>query len=133
MNNIIWKYQVPLSNLKIFSEIEIKRSINFPHELKNFLIKTNAATPSKIHFLAGTTEHILGAILSYNKEDTDIDTVFTAFDLISDNSLVPFGIDPFGNYICESLIDKKVIFWDHETEIVSYTGQELLEFVSSLY
>ena len=127
--DITWKYKIPLSNSDVFSEIEGKYSI--PDELKKFLAEANAATPSKIHFMVGATERIFGAVLSYNKEDTDVDSVFTALNAISDKTLVPFGIDPFGNYIC--LSNQKVVFWDHENESISPTDLTLPDFIASLY
>lgn len=131
--DITWKYKIPLSNPEVFTEIEAEYSITIPDTLKEFLAEANAATPSKIHFMVGATERILGAVLSYNKEDTDVDTVFTAFRSITDKSLIPFGIDPFGNYICISLPDQEVVFWDHESEKISTTEHNLDDFVAMLY
>ena len=52
---------------------------------------------------------ILGGILSFNEEDEQegIDTVFSAMEAVNDNDLLPFAIDPFGNYICYSPIQRK--------------------------
>ena len=83
--------------------------------------------------MVGNTEKVLGAILSFNRNESDTDSVFTALNAITDINLMPFGIDPFGNYICYSLQDKKVVFWDHETDSISSVSDSLSAFLDSLY
>lgn len=131
--DIIWKYKIEITDQSVFSELESKYSLTIPEELKAFLVEHNAATPSKTHFMIGSTERIFGAVLSFNREDTDVDTVFTAFDAIEDRSLVPFGIDPFGNYICYALADDQIVFWDHESGNILTTGSGLKRFITQLY
>lgn len=131
--NIIWKYKINIKNEDIFNEIENERGIVFPKELKDFILKRNASTPSKYHFMLGVVEKVLGAVLSFNRDETDTDTVFSAFTAIEDTNLIPFAIDPFGNYICYTLNDSKIVFWDHETDAVTSTHKGLHEFLESLY
>lgn len=130
---IIWKYKIDVSDTDVFEEIGKERSISFPTELKNFILKTNAATPSKYNFMVGNNERVLGSILSFNRNESDTDSVFIALSVIDDNNLIPFGIDPFGNYICYSLKENVVVFWDHETGNVVSMGATLNEFIESLY
>lgn len=131
--NIIWKYKIDLADKSVFAEIEKKRGIIIPDKLKTLIIKANAATPNKYNFMVGSTERVLGAILSFNKEEEDIDTIFMALEVIEDKNLFPFAIDPFGNYICINLITKEVVFWDHETGNVTTTEKKLDDFLESLY
>ena len=128
-----WKYKIDVTDPAIFDEIEKERGISIPKELKTFIMKTNAATPSKYNFVAGGVERVLGAILSFNKGESDTDSVFTAFRVIKEKELIPFGIDPFGNYICYSLKDSKIVFWDHETDNVTTIADNLTVFLDSLY
>lgn len=128
-----WKYKIDVANQDVFPEIEKKYGITISEELRALILTANAATPSKFNFLLGTTEKVLGAILSFNKGETDTDTVFSALSAIEDRSLVPFAIDPFGNYICYSNNDNKVVFWDHETSGISSTEKDLSAFLESLY
>ena len=44
------------------------------------------------------------------------DTVYPALEAIKDKNLLPFAIDPFGNYICYQLDRKQIVYWDHESE-----------------
>lgn len=128
-----WKYKIDVVNPNVFSNIEKKYGIVISEELRALILTANAATPSKYNFMLGTTEKVVGAILSFNEGETDTDTVYTAFSAIEDKALVPFAIDPFGNYICYSNKDNKVVFWNHETSEVSSTEKGLSEFLDSLY
>lgn len=130
---ITWKYKIDVADTNVFAEIENERNISFPPELKNFILNANAATPSSYNFMVGNNERVLGAILSFNRNESDTDSVFTALSVIDDCDLIPFGIDPFGNYICYSLKDNTVVFWDHETSKVDSTGKKLDDFIESLY
>ena len=71
--------------------------------------------------------------LSFNKGEVDTDSADTAFSVIEDQNLFPFGIDPFGNYICYDLEKNVVVFWDHENGKVSSSEMGLMPFFRSLY
>lgn len=131
--DITWNYKIELSNDAVFSDIEEEYGIVIPEEVRNLIKEYNAATPSKYNFMVETAEKVLGAILSFNKEDNDVDTVFTALDVIEDKNLIPFAIDPFGNYICYDVKVCEVIFWNHETDENVSTGKNLEQFLESLY
>lgn len=131
--SIVWKYKIEIADVSVFAEIEKARGIKIPDELRSFIMEANAATPSKYNFMVGTVEKVFGAVLSFNRGETDIDTVFTALTSIEDKNLLPFAIDPFGNYICYSLKDNKVAFWNHETNRVSSTEKNLRDFLEGLY
>lgn len=130
---ITWKYKIDVADINAFAEIEKERKISFPPELKKFIMNANAATPSSYNFMVGNNERVLGAILSFNHNESDTDSVYTALSVIDDFDLIPFGIDPFGNYICYSLKDNTVVFWDHETSRVDSTGKTLHDFIETLY
>lgn len=131
--DIKWKYKIDLNDENVFSLIEEERGITIPKLLKDIIIDGNAATPEKYRFIIGSTERVLGAILSFNKGEKDTDTVFTALRVIEDKNLLPFAIDPFGNYICMNLSENEVVFWDHETGNVFDTEKDLNDFFEMLY
>lgn len=131
--NIVWKYKIEVANKNVFAEIEKERGIKIPDELKNFIMNANAATPSKYNFMAGNVEKVFGAVLSFNRGEADTDSVFAAISTVEDKKLLPFGIDPFGNYICYSLDSKAIVFWDHETNNTTVVCDRLTEFLDSLY
>lgn len=128
---MVWKYKIDLEDKAVFSEIEQSRGIEIPEDLKQLVIDENAATPEKYCFMVGNNERVFGAVLSFNKADDD--TVFEALDVVKDKNIFPFGIDPFGNYICLNLKSEEVVFWDHETDRIEPTGNKLKQFIESLY
>lgn len=128
-----WNYKIDLVDKAVFAEIEKERGIVIPEELKNIIVEGNAATPEKYKFTVGSTERVLGAILSFNKGEKDTDTVFTALEVIEDKNLLPFAIDSFGNYICLELKSGEVVFWDHETGNTFSTGDKIERFFTKLY
>lgn len=131
--NIVWKYKTEVSNTNVFTEIEKERDVKIPDELKDFIKETNAATPSKYNFMLGNVEKIFGGVLSFNRNEPDTDSVFIALMAVEDKKLMPFGIDPFGNYICYHLDSKAIIFWDHETDYTDVICNSLVEFLNFLY
>ena len=128
---MVWKYKIDLEDKAVFSEIEQNRGIEIPNDLKQLVSDENAATPEKYCFMVGNNERVFGSVLSFNKSDDD--TVFKALDVVQDKNLFPFGIDPFGNYICLNLKSEEVVFWDHETDRIESTGKKLKQFIESLY
>lgn len=131
--NIVWKYKIDLADENVFSEIEKSREIKIPDAMKTLILEGNAATPEKYNFMVGSTERVFGAMLSFNKNENDTDTVYTALEVVDDKELLPFAIDPFGNYICLHLCSEEVVFWNHETGEVESTGKKLDDFLESLY
>lgn len=127
-----WKYKIELDNKGVFSEIEKDRGIKIPKELEELVVNANAATPEKCRYMLGNDERVVGAILSFNKED-EADSVFLALNVVDDKNLLPFAIDPFGNFICLDIKDNTVVYWNHEINEVSSTGKNLSEFIESLY
>lgn len=130
---LAWKYKIDLKDEQVFSEIKKERGIAIPSNVQDLIRKANAATPSKYNYLVGTTEKVLGSILSFNRDEADTDTVFTALSVIKDRDLFPFAIDPFGNYICYDIKKAVVVFWNHETDEVSSTNKDLEDFLAGLY
>lgn len=128
-----WKYKIAIADENVFKEISRNRRMHFPEALKSFIMENNAATPANYRFMVGSNERVFGAVLSFNRDESDVDSVFTALSVIKDPDLIPFGIDPFGNYICYSVKGNDVVFWDHETDSVESTGKTLSEFIDALY
>ena len=129
MNN--WKYVIAVSTENIFEEIEKAYTVNFSNELKKFILAHNAASPEKYHFVVNGIERVFGAVLSVNKGEEDVDTIYTAFRIMNKKEMIPFAIDPFGNYIC--CLNNEVLFWEHETENIISTGLDFSSFIESLY
>lgn len=130
---LIWKYKIDVEDANVFEKIGENRGIIFPEDLKKFILECNAATPSKYCFMVGNNERVFGAVLSFNLNETEAESVFDVLPIIVDKNLIPFGVDPFGNYICYAVREKEIVFWDHETGKVISTGKILKDFIKELY
>lgn len=128
-----WKYVIDLSDADVFSRIEEQRNVTIPNELKKFIKETNAGTPENNCIMLDGKERILGAVLCFNEDENEADSVFVALSVIKEKKQLPFGIDPFGNLFCLDLDTKFVTFWDHEKDRFSNSGLTLKAFISSLY
>ena len=132
-NYMKWKYVLQLDSEDVFDEIAKKRKIVFPEDLKELIREANAGSPEKSLFMVKNNEKVFGAVLCFNRGVEDADSVFTALDVIEDTNLLPFAIDPAGNYICINVDSGNVIYWDHEADAVTELDMKLDGFVSSLY
>lgn len=130
--SIDWKYKIELKK-DALAEIESKYQVIIPDELKDLLIKANAATPSKTRFMLKVDEKVLGAILSFNPDEKEADSFETAMNIGFEKNMIPFGIDPFGNYICYNTDDGSIMFFDHERDSFEKISVTLQEFLDKLY
>lgn len=128
-----WKYKIELLDELVFDKIEKERNITIPKEMREFIKERNGAAPEKYRFMLGTNEKVLGAVLSFNEDEKDTDTVYTALLAVQDKKLLPFAIDPFGNYICLDTEGNEVVYWEHETEKWISLGKGFGEFLKELY
>ena len=77
---------------------------------------------------------VFGGLLSYNIDDLDNIYDFVALFENQDKSglsMLPFGIDPAGNFIC--LKDEKIVFYDHETERAILICDTFTQFLEMLH
>lgn len=125
-----YKYVKELKDNNVFSQIEKERNVKVSNTLRSLIKNANAGSPNRKLCIINKKERIIGSILSFNKGDTD--SVFLAMDVVEDKNLLPFAIDPFGNYFC---INKQniVVFWDHETDNIESSKFTLEKFLNSLY
>ena len=130
--SIEWKYKIDLVD-NALSEMASKYQIVIPEDLKSLLKIANAATPSKTRFMFKVDEKILGAILSFNPDEKEADSFESAMNMEFDKNIVPFGIDPFGNYICYNTENGKVVFFDHEEDTMDEIASTLDAFLEKLY
>lgn len=130
--DIEWKYKIELSD-NALSDISSKYQVVIPDDLKKLLMIANAATPSKTRFMLKVDEKVLGAILSFNPNEKEADSFESAMNIGFEKNIVPFGIDPFGNYICYNTTDKSIMFFDHEEDSMEKVASSLEEFLGMLY
>lgn len=130
--NIEWKYKIDLAD-NALSEMASKYQVVIPDDLKELLMVANAATPSKTRFMLRVDEKILGAVLSFNPNEKEADSFESAMNIGFDKNIVPFGIDPFGNYICYNTDNGSIMFFDHEEDSLTEIDSALEDFLNKLY
>ena len=120
MENVQWKYVSPLKEKSAVDVLEIKYNYPLPSDLKNCILEYNSGVPSPCLFDFGENKgKVFGGLLSYNTGD--LDNIYDFVELFQNKdksglSMLPFGIDPAGNFLC--IKDHKIVFYDHETEKV---------------
>ena len=130
--NIEWKYKIDLAD-NALSEMSSKYQVTIPDDLKDFLKVANAATPSKTRFMLKVDEKVLGAVLSFNPNEKEADSFASAMNVGFEKNIVPFGIDPFGNYICYNTDNGSILFFDHEEDNLAEIASTLEDFLNKLY
>lgn len=130
--NMNWKYKIELEENAI-STISKQYEINIPDDLRKLLKMANAATPSKTKFMVKVDEKLLGAILSFNPDEKEADSFESAMKIGFAKNIIPFGIDPFGNYICYDIDDNSIVFFDHEEDTIEAVAKSLDDFMAMLY
>ena len=135
MENICWKYVSPLKEKSAVDVLEIKYHYPLPDDFKKCILEYNAGVPSPCLFDFGENKNkVFGGLLSYNIDDLDNIYDFVALFENQDKSglsMLPFGIDPAGNFIC--LKDEKIVFYDHETERAILTCDTFTQFLVMLH
>ena len=129
---MIWKYKIDLVSSSVFNDLEATRNIIIPEELRKLIIEANAASPEKKEILIGKRERVVGAILSFNKDEPDVDDIYTALSVVEDKEKLPFAIDPAGNCFCLDCESDEVVFYNHETQEYETSGLKLTSFIDSL-
>lgn len=135
MENIQWKYVSPLKDKFKIDDLEIKYCYQLPDDLKNCIVEHNAGVPVPclIDF-RGNRDKVFGGLLSYNADD--MDNIYEFVELFRKEgssllSMFPFGIDPAGNFFCVK--DKRIVFYDHETERVFPICDTFTQFLGMLH
>lgn len=131
MRTMIWKRGAKIDE-SIIKEAEDTFDIKYPEDYKNVIREYNNARPTISTFDTEVSkEHVFKKLLSLKKND--IETVYKAKQVLSsiDNSLIPFGIDPAGNFLCF----KKgfVYYWLHEDNTIRKVANNFSDFIDSLY
>ncbi|MDO5151561.1 MAG: SMI1/KNR4 family protein [Oscillospiraceae bacterium] len=126
-----WKYKIDLKEDNAIAEIEKKLNIMFPKELYKYIYDGNAATPEKNKVIIGDVERVLGTMFSFNRND-EADSVFGVMDKVCNNN-IPFAMDPFGNLFLYNVVDKFVLFFDHENMKYDNSEMSINVFFDSLY
>lgn len=80
-------------------------------------------------------KHRLRAVYLFGSYARGTATEANGIDLETEDktrlAMLPFGIDPFGNFFC--IKDNKVVFFDHESRTVFAVANMFTEFLEELH
>lgn len=134
MKLLEWKYIKELIDIDCFQAIKEKYNVDASNELKECIVNFNGARPTKDAFdTESVKEREIKRLLSFNKSDTE--NVYDVFNVFKEEniSLYPFAMDPAGNYICEDINSRNIIFYNHENQKREYINKDFKHFLNSLY
>ncbi len=132
MNNT-WKYVVELTDEDAIQKVESVTDVKAPEGFEKFIRMTNGGSPTKKLVNIGNSEKVIGAVLSFNKNDKNTEDVYLALKILNRKNLIPFAIDPFGNFFCYSGESQTVVFWNHEDDALVDSEMSFKVFINSLH
>lgn len=108
----LWRLKIDLDKNSI-NELEKKLNTTFSINFKDFLVATNASSPTNNTVVFNDVEYVINSVLNFNNDAKyKIESIYN--NLKEDiNNNIPFANDGFGNYY---VIDKNdnVLFYDSE-------------------
>lgn len=108
----LWRLKIDLDKNSI-NELEKKLNTTFSINFKDFLVATNASSPTNNTVVFNDVEYVINSVLNFNNDAKyKIESIYN--NLKEDiNNNIPFANDGLGNYY---VIDKNdnVLFYDSE-------------------
>lgn len=135
MNNIICKRVKKLNNVNVINKFEQDYEIILPDLLKEFIISNNGGRPNlDITKTKTGIEVEIKSFLSFNTEDTEnIYSVIEYFKKEFNDTIVPIATEPSGDYFCINVNDGSIVYWNQETNDLTYLFENFNKFINSLY
>lgn len=132
---INWRRFQKVSDTALIREVESKYNVVLPNEYILIVKNYDGGVPDKKVFIAGGKERVFQRFISIqkNKHPNLLDT---AEWLDSDKTIIPFAMDPFGNYICFEFADKNVnniTYTETETNTTYVVCSSFKEFLDGLH
>lgn len=135
MNNIIWKRVKPLIQSNSLNKLEQDYGIELSNNLKEFIIANNGGRPSlDIIKTEDGREVEIKALLSFNKED--VENIYRVIDYFKEqfsSKILPIATEPSGDYFCVDITDDSIVYWEHETNKLTFIAKDLEGFLECLY
>lgn len=136
-----WIRRKPIQDEGQIAQFERMYQFNFTPDFVTLVQQFNGARPVKNVFDTDKErEKIADRLLSFNRDDHDtIWQTVTALKTRLPADMMPFMMDPFGNYICfyaDPLEDEhEIVYWQHEkTEgNIQHIAPNLQQFLAQLY
>ena len=120
---------------KDIADVERKNKFIFPQEIKSFLLANNGGQPNKTIYTQNSQDYVVDFFLpikSTEFEDLTYSATITDLSDIIPNTVIPFAIDPFGNYFVFDKAEGKIYFLEMEEVALSLLASDFESFISSL-
>lgn len=120
---------------KDIANVERKNKFIFPQEIKSFLLANNGGQPNKTIYTQNSQDYVVDFFLpikSTEFEDLTYSATITDLSDIIPNTVIPFAIDPFGNYFVFDKAEGKIYFLEMEEVALSLLASDFESFISSL-
>ena len=135
MTGITWKYVGQSISEEDIRSLEDTLAVALPADYKSFIREHDGGRPKpNAVLLSGGREVVMERLLRIEAgAKGTLTSAAEALKKRGEQSLVPFGSDPFGNLFCFKYSGKMaeaVVFWNHEnnsSSIVCGTFSELLK------
>lgn len=128
-----WNFKIELKSKASFDTLKNYYGVAIPEDLQRFIEEANASNPEKNLVKINGVERVFETVLSFNENEEEAITVFDIIKNDQFKTAVPFGMDPFGNIFYCTLIDSKVVFYNHEENLYENADCTIEQFISSLY
>jgi SMI1-KNR4 cell-wall len=116
----MWLNIKQIEDLDQITQVEKVLGVEFPTDYLENVIKFNGGIPDPGSITFGDQTEVLAQLLSFNKSD-GFGYILEQYNALIGqlpDKVIPFGVDPFGNYFCfdysDIPTDPKIVFWDHE-------------------
>ena len=126
------KYVKPLQNKDLIIEFQKEYSFIFPRGFICFIRTNNGGRPPfKTFDTERDKEKSMKTFLSFNR--SDLENIWDMVKLVSNQSLIPFAIDNFGNLICFDSKTNAIVFWNSENCLIEFIAKTFNDFINNLY
>lgn len=133
-----WIFVDNLTEEKSIEQVESEFKIKFPKSYVETVKLYNGGTPKNDTYdTESNKERIFERLLNYNLDKKG--NILETYDWLKadlEQDVYPFGMDPFGNYICfdyKESGEPRVIYYNHENRKYEKVADNFLDFINKLY
>ena len=127
-----WNFKIELTDQSVFEKLEGLYGQPIPDEFRKFIIEANASNPERNLIVINGVERVFESVFSFNENETETVSVFQIIESGIKDSLLPFGMDPSGNIYYYSLVNRGIVFYNHEEDSFEKTDFSLESFIAGL-
>jgi hypothetical protein len=120
-------------NDNAINAFQIKHNIKFPKEYLQ-IVTSNKPFPVKKFDCAHRKACVFERFLSFDETRKGANVHFGK-SVVNRPNIIPFGMDPFGNFICFNYEKQtpSIVFYDHEKDTIEHIAGSFSSFLHKLY